>query len=212
MTNSGNDVNRPFRERLPTSLAAVFLACSACITLTGCLTETGEVEQNSPPTQPETRWRIEGPDDFRRVVQGALAEADRSLPALNGSDQRSDNCLQDFTVTAAWELDNRADYREGQIRIRVPATAPRIEELTIHELAHHLDATCPAVDEIRSPFQTAQNTDSRWDSGPTWEQTPAEQFAEALTLVVLGRQRSHNVIVYRETVDLVERWATEPSS
>lgn len=148
---------------------------------------------------------VEGPDDFVAVVNGALTAADERLP-------RQRDCLTGFTVRPAWELDERATYADGVISVRVPATAPRIEQSVIHELAHHLDATCPSVQDVRPLFLTAQQTDAAWDRGPTWAETPAEQFAEALTLVVLDRRRANNVVVRSEAVDVVSEWAGSPSS
>ncbi len=144
---------------------------------------------------------IEGPADFRAVVDVALSEARRRLPVVA-------DCIEGFTIRPDWNLDDRARYRSGVIDIRVPATAPRIEEVVVHEVAHHLDATCDGLDEVRPEFLATQGSTSAWDSGPSWEETPAEQFAEALTLVVLGRQRAHNVRVSSEAVDVVRRWGT----
>lgn len=142
---------------------------------------------------------VEGPDDFRAVVDGALLDARRELPAVA-------DCIEGLRIRPDWELDERARYHEGVIEIRVPATAPRIEQAVVHEVAHHLDATCDGVVDVRDRFLTAQDSASPWDSGPSWAETPAEQFAEAVTLVVLGRQRSHNVRVSPEAVAVVRRW------
>ncbi len=144
---------------------------------------------------------VEGPADFRAVVAGALSQTRRQLPMVA-------DCVESFTIRPDWELDDRARYSSGVIDIRVPATAPRIEEVVVHEVAHHLDATCDELDEVRSEFLATQGSASTWDSGPSWEETPAEQFAEALTLVVLGRQRAHNVRVSSDAVDVVRRWGT----
>lgn len=148
---------------------------------------------------------VEGPDDFVAVVNGALSVADERLPRQRG-------CLTGFTVQPDWELDDRATYVDGVISVRVPATAPRIEQSVIHELAHHLDATCPSVDNVRPLFQAAQESDGSWHRGPSWAETPAEQFAEAVTLVVLDRRRASNVVVRSDAVDVVSEWAGSPSS
>jgi hypothetical protein len=144
---------------------------------------------------------VEGPADFRAVVAGALSQTRRQLPMVA-------DCVEGFTIRPDWELDDRARYSSGVIDIRVPATAPRIEEVVVHEIAHHLDATCDGLDEVRPEFLATQDSTSAWDSGPSWEETPAEQFAEALTFVVLGRQRAHNVRVSADAVDVVRRWGT----
>ncbi len=144
---------------------------------------------------------VEGPADFQAVVNEAVAEARAGLPAVI-------DCIEGVTIRPDWELDDRAWYHNGVIDIRVPATAPRIEELVLHELAHHLDAECARTDEVRDRFLVAQNSVAPWDSGPTWEETPAEQFAEAVTIVVLDRQRAHNVRVSPEAVEVVRRWGS----
>lgn len=148
---------------------------------------------------------VNGPDDFVAVVESALYSAEERLPRVS-------DCLTGFTVEPAWHLDDRAVYVDGIISVRVPATAPRIEQSVIHELAHHLDATCPSVDEVRPLFQAAQQTDAAWDRGPTWAETPAEQFAEAVTLVVLDRQRAGNVVIRADAVDVISEWAGSPPS
>jgi hypothetical protein len=144
---------------------------------------------------------VEGPTDFRVVVDGALSAARRELPMVA-------DCIEGFIIRPDWELDDRARYSSGVIDIRVPATAPRIEEVVVHEVAHHLDATCGRVDNVRNQFLATQGSTSPWHSGPSWEETPAEQFAEAVTLVVLDRQRAHNVRVSSDAVDVVRRWGT----
>ena len=142
---------------------------------------------------------IEGPADFLSVAEGAASEARRQLPAVA-------DCIQGLIIRPAWELDDRGRYLDGIIDVRVPATAPRIEEVVVHEVAHHLDATCDQFDDVRDGFLTTQGSASPWNSGPSWEETPAEQFAEAVTIVVLDRQRAHNVRVSPDAVDVVRRW------
>lgn len=142
---------------------------------------------------------VEGPADFQAVAEGAVSEARLTLPAVA-------DCIQRLTIRPAWNLDDRGRYLDGVIEVRVPATAPRIEEVVVHELAHHLDATCDEFDDVREEFLVTQGSAPPWYSGPSWEETPAEQFAEAVTIVVFDRQRAHNVRVSPEAVEVVRRW------
>ncbi len=72
--------------------------------------------------------------------------------------------------------------------VRIPATAPQLTVSLVHEIGHHVDEVCGDT-ALRSAFLEAQAhpPDAIWAEAATWEGTPAEQFAEAVVLVVTGR-------------------------
>ncbi len=75
----------------------------------------------------------------------------------------------------------------------------------VHELAHHVDPAC-LPDDVRASFRRVQgiSADLSWDQGASWAEVPAEQFAEAMVEVVLGRRSpTLGVRIGPEAVELV---------
>jgi hypothetical protein len=123
------------------------------------------------------------------------------------------DCILPVTLSAAWELDDRAEYRPGSatVVIRVPGTAPNLRSGLTHEFAHHVEFTCPEHEQLRPAFLAAQGLPSStdWFDGGAWETTPSEQYAEATTEVVLGRRGHHGGIsISDEAAAIVRRWGS----
>jgi hypothetical protein len=124
------------------------------------------------------------------------------------------NCIQPVTLTAAWQLGDRAEYRPetATITLRVPGTAPNLSDSLVHEFAHHVEFTCPEHEELRGAFLEAQGfpATADWFEGSAWETTPSEQYAEATVEMVLGR-RAHRggIIVSDEAVAVVRQWGSQ---
>lgn len=147
------------------------------------------------------------PPDLEELVTGTMERIEQALPAQA-------DCLRDLTVSHAWELDDRAEYRteSGTVVLRVPATAPDLEFSLAHEVAHHLELTCDSQAGMRSAFLAAQGQDAKrpWFEGDSWETTPSEQFATAIGHLVTGRpDPMRNVSVTEEAMELVHRWARD---
>lgn len=147
------------------------------------------------------------PADLAEVVAATLDLAADRMPAHQA-------CMDGLTIGHAWELEDRAEYRPGTstIVLRVPATAPHLEFSLIHEIAHHLEFSCPAQVELRPAFLAAQGlgADADWFTGDTWETTPSEQFATAVARVVTRRlEPLRPVALGDETLALVEAWARD---
>lgn len=159
-----------------------------------------------PDPGPALRFDGSVPEDLRAV---AAASWDAFLAA---HPQRL-HCIPPVTLTAVWELADRAEYRPGKaiVVIRVPGTAPNLSNSLIHEFAHHVEFTCPEHEELRSAFLEAQgfSATAAWFEGTAWETTPSEQYAEATTELVLGR-RTHRggVIVSDEAATIVRQWGS----
>lgn len=120
-------------------------------------------------------------------------------------------CLQGLTVTHSWDMDDRATYdpASSTIVLRAPATATEFEFSLAHEVAHHLEEACPAQLEMRRAFLAAQGHPggTPWFEGPTWEETPSEQFASALGEVLTGRpDPGRRVEITDDALALVAEW------
>lgn len=121
-----------------------------------------------------------------------------------------EDCIAPVTLATAWELSDRARYLPEQrtIVLRIPWTAPRLSQSLAHELGHHLEHTCPDQVELRSVFLAALGRDpgAPWFEGGSWEETPSELFAEAVSAVVLGDDTRVTLHLPQEAVQLVRSW------
>ena len=144
------------------------------------------------------------PADLRELVEDTFSLLAEALPAHLP-------CLDSLVVDYAWELDHRAEYRPAiaTVVLRVPAPATHLSFSLVHEVAHHLESACPAQEEMRPGFLAAQGhpPDRLWFSGPSWEETPSEQFATALARYVTGETGPHRVAVTEAALGVVADWA-----
>ena len=159
-----------------------------------------------PDPGPALRFDATVPDDLRAVAVEAWDGFVAAHPGRVG-------CIAPVTMSAAWELDDRAEYRPATatVVIRVPGTAPNLTNDLTHEFAHHLEFTCPEHDELRPAFLAAQGfpATAAWFDGETWGITPSEQYAEATTAAVLGRRTRHGGIVLTdEAIEVVRQWGS----
>ncbi len=93
------------------------------------------------------------------------------------------------------------------IRIGIPTSPQRFPQLLIHELAHHLEATCDA-DELWPSVAAIQGLDEEPRTA-VWFEDPSEHFADATVEMVLGDRSIHTgqIEIVPGTLDLIERWA-----
>jgi hypothetical protein len=155
---------------------------------------------------PELHFDSTVPDDLRAVAAEAWDGFLAAHPA------RMD-CIDPINLSAAWELDDRAEYRPGTstVVIRVPGTAPNLINDLTHEFAHHVEFTCPEHHDLRHAFLAAQGfpATTPWLDGTAWETTPSEQYAEATVEAVLGRRTHHGGIhISDEAVAVVRQWGS----
>jgi hypothetical protein len=145
------------------------------------------------------------PDDLTALATDTFDAVVESFPSRR-------DCLEDVTITGAWELDDRARYQpdERRVTVRIPATAAQLEVSMVHEIAHHLEFACPLDDEERAAFLVAQGfePDDAWLDGATWETTPSEHWATAVVTHVLGRADPHaRIVIEQQALDVVAAWA-----
>jgi hypothetical protein len=121
-------------------------------------------------------------------------------------------CIGGLTVEGDWTLEGSKAYYlqdEAKVVLEVPATAAHLRHSLLHEFAHHVEHACPDHVQMRDAFLEAQDlpTGTPWFEGPSWEETPSEQYAEAAVRLVLSRP----VINYRlslssEAIEVVRVW------
>jgi hypothetical protein len=153
-------------------------AAIACVLVGAGLASWG------PPRNPRIAFADGTPQDLQRLATSAWGDFIASF-------RRHQDCIDPVTVVPALRLGDRATYSQTDalVTVRVPGTAPNLRAALIHEFAHHLDYTCPRVRHFRRRFLAAQGlaTTRPWGTGASWEQIPAEQFADAAVEIVLGR-------------------------
>ena len=115
------------------------------------------------------------PDDVAVLVD----ETWRDFEQVFGG--RSD-CFPPVSLLLVSDVpDGDAVYRRdaARIEIEIPTSPARFPESLVHELAHHLEATCPAQAEMRVPFLAAQGLldADGWFAGDEWARVPSEHFA-----------------------------------
>ncbi len=163
------------------------------------------------------------------VIVGACASADRirivqDVPAeVTGIVQ---DVWRDLEERLAWAAecmapvevflsrdvpDGAARYRadEQLIEVQIPTSPARFRESLVHELGHHIDATCSGLEQVRSEFTMAQDLDpgGPWNDGEAWESTPAEHFAEAVVAIVNHERLLHEdrIVLFTSSLEIVER-------
>jgi hypothetical protein len=143
------------------------------------------------------------PDDLRALATQTWRRFTDVVPARW-------RCIPPVRVTGAWKLADRGAYGPDTklVTVRIPGTAPNLEASLIHEFAHHVEFTCPEQREIRARFLAAQGLapGAPWFRGPTWEQTPSEQFAEATVTLLLGRTSHPLVGVTANAIAAIRAW------
>lgn len=145
------------------------------------------------------------PPDLAEVVGATLDAVEVEAPIVT-------DCLDGLVIRHTWELGDRASYdpETSTIELRVPSTASRLEFSVAHEIAHHLEFTCPSQIQIREAFLGTQglDPDTPWFDGDPWEEIPSEQFATAFAEVVTGGTDTlRHVTVTDESRTLVDAWA-----
>lgn len=126
------------------------------------------------------------------------------------------DCMGEVTLEGDWSLEgSRGFYLPDETRVvlKIPATAGHLRHSLIHELAHHLEHACPDHAELRVAFLEAQNlpADTPWFEGPSWEETPSEQYAETVVRLVLGRPVwNYRLSLAPEALATVRDWGGGP--
>jgi hypothetical protein len=146
------------------------------------------------------------PDDVAALVDQTWGDFERAFPA------RLDCMAPVSLLLVANVPDGDAVYRRdpARIEIEIPTSPARFPESLVHELAHHLEATCPEHTQIRTTFMHSQGLagSAGWFGGDLWEKVPSEHFAEAVVQVVNGDRILHDDVIELtpDALEAVTHW------
>lgn len=142
------------------------------------------------------------------VVQTVDAAAARWWQSLSG---RS-GCVSAVSVVFEDLPARKGEYRTRAAAVVIDTGVPvsELARVAVHELAHHAFVSCGAYGDrdLKSAFYAAVGipSDREWfDYTAGWSATPAELFAEAVTVVVEGAS-AHGLALNQAGVDVVRSW------
>lgn len=124
------------------------------------------------------------------------------------------SCIGDVSIELVRSVDDGdARYVSGErrIEIQIPTTPARYRESLAHEFAHHLERTCGEFGSLQVALEPLLGGSGvAWSVGPTWKETPSEQFAEAVVELVNGERIRHadTMPVDPAALELIARWGT----
>ena len=101
------------------------------------------------------------------------------------------------------------DTWKAASRSRSPRRQARFRESFAHELAHHVERTCPEFAELRDVLHPRFGGPARaWFGGDVWEETPSELWAEAVVELVNGVRLLHEpeMPIDPSVVALADAW------
>ena len=114
-------------------------------------------------------------------------------------------------VRAIDEGDARYVVAEQLIEIEIPTSPRRFRDSLVHELAHHVERTCPDAADLREGIVEATGANA-WTGQARWEHRPSELWAEAVVQIVLGERArfARSVPLDDAVVDTARRWIARP--
>jgi hypothetical protein len=157
--------------------------------------------------EPVVRMRQRVPAVVEQEVRATVADFVAVFEARR-------NCIGGAELQLVRELDDgdaRYVAAEDLIEIEIPTSPRRFRESLVHELAHHVDRSCPDADVLRTDVMAMIGA-TDWTGQERWEQRPSELWAEAVVEIVLGeRVRFERSIPLDErVVDAARRWIARP--
>lgn len=150
--------------------------------------------------------------DATNATPGAAASAEYGASLWQSALSSRGGCLGAASITFGHLSGRKGEYdtRTGVVTIDPDVSSEEVVSVVIHELAHHAHLRCGAYanQEFTRAFYVAQGlpADRAWfDYSAGWSATPAEIFAEALTMVVTN-STAHGVAVTAEARAVVDAW------
>jgi len=122
-------------------------------------------------------------------------------------------CFDDVSLLLVESLpegDARYLVEEARIEILIPTSPRRFRESLAHELAHHVEHGCDAFSDLRGDFIGLPDVGcDSWFAAERWQETPSEQWAETVVLMVNGERVRHakTMALPDGGADLVSAWA-----
>lgn len=159
-------------------------------------------------TEPVVRMRQRVPAAVEQEVRATVADFVAVFAARRG-------CIGGAELQLVREIDDgdaRYDVAENLIEIEIPTSPRRFRESLVHELAHHVDRSCPDADMLRTDVMTVIGA-TDWTGQERWEQRPSELWAEAVVEIVLGERVrfERSIPLDHGVVDAARRWIVQPS-
>lgn len=150
--------------------------------------------------------------DATNATPGAAASAEYGASLWQSALSSRGGCLGAASITFGHLSGRKGEYntRTGVVTIDPDVSPEEVVGVVIHELAHHAHLRCGAYanQEFTRAFYQAQGipAERAWfDYSAGWSATPAEIFAEALTMVVTN-STAHGVAVTAEARAVVDAW------
>lgn len=164
---------------------------------------------DSVAAEPVVRLRQRVPAVVEQEVRATIADFVAVFAARRG-------CIGGAEVELVREVDDgdaRYVATENLIEIEIPTSPRRFRESLVHELAHHVDHSCPDADVLRTDVMTAIGA-TDWSGQERWEQRPSELWAEAVVQIVLGERVrfERSIPLDDRVVDAAREWIGQPSS
>ncbi len=151
--------------------------------------------------------------DSTNATPSAAASAKTGASQWQSALSSRGDCLGTASITFGQLSGRKGEYdtRSAAVTIDPDVDPSEVAAVVVHELSHHAHLRCGAYadDSLKAAFYAAQGLppERGWfDYSSGWGQTPAEVFAEALTMVTLGTS-SHGVAVKSAAVEVVRSWA-----
>lgn len=124
---------------------------------------------------------------------GAIAVVVPAVGAFESSFSNYQQCLGEPTIVFEDLPGRKGEYRVGlsTVALNPHRSVDDMAQVVVHELAHHLMVEC-GIDQDESfqqAFYASQGIPRGrgwYDYSDGWSATPAEQFSEAVSLIVLG--------------------------
>jgi hypothetical protein len=150
--------------------------------------------------------------DTTNATPGAAASAEYGASLWQSALSSRGGCLGAASITFGHLSGRKGEYdtRTGVVTIDPDVSPEEVVTVVIHELAHHAHLRCGAYanQEFTSALYAAQGipVERAWfDYSAGWSATPAEIFAEAVTMVVTN-STAHGVAVTADTLAVVNAW------
>ena len=121
------------------------------------------------------------------------------------------DCFGDVTLRTDPNLESRAAYEPERaiVTVKVPGTPAFLQAALVHEWAHHVEFQCEAHHSLRPALLASLDLPSGtpWRTSHEWNESPSEQYAEAVVELVLGDHPLPTKIrVKPESVAVLHSW------
>ncbi len=150
--------------------------------------------------------------DSTNGTPGAVASAEQGARLWQSALSARGGCLGNASITFGQLSGRKGEYdtKSAIVTIDPDVAESEVAGIVIHELAHHAHLRCGAYADaaFTSAFYRAQGLPEGrgwFDYSAGWAATPAEIFAEAVALDVIGK-KPHGIQVTSDAMRVVGAW------